>query len=175
MRHFDFTPATMAEIKRDRYRYPNPLVQERMEVLWLKAHGEKHSRIAELACVSRATVQRVLDLYEDGGLPAVRTFHWTVPLSALAPHQSVLEVAFRAHPPQTLAEAQVRIAALTGVRRGPTQVRTFLRQSLGLRWRKVAAIPVPPKRTACEHAATQAAFLKDGVGAAFSRSPGRQA
>ena len=67
MRHFDFSPDTMAEIKRDRFRGPNPMVQERMEVLWLKAHGEKHARIAELACVSRATVQRVLDLYEDGG------------------------------------------------------------------------------------------------------------
>jgi len=32
---------------------------------------------------------------------------------------------------------------------------------LGLKWRCVAAIPLPPKKTIEEHAATQAAFLKD--------------
>jgi len=45
----------------------------------------------------------------------------------------------------------------------PTQGATLLRDTLGLRWRKVAAIPVPPKKSVEEHAATQAVFLKDGA------------
>ena len=55
------------------------------------------------------------------------------------------------------------IEQLTGVRRGETRVREFLRQTMGLRWRKVAAVPVPPKQTLAEHAAHQADFLKDGA------------
>jgi len=163
MRHFEFSPDVLTCIKRDRFKHPDPMVQRRMEVLWLKAHGETHMRIAELAGVGRATVQRVLDLYEGGGIESVRTFHWYIPSSALAPHQGQLEEAFRQRPPHTVAEACERIEQLTGVRRGPTRVSEFLRQTLGLRWRKVAAVPVPPKQSLAEHAATQAAFLKDGA------------
>ena len=163
MRHFKFSQAVLAEIERDRFKHPDPLVQRRMEVLWLKAHGEKHQRIVELAGVSRPTVQRLLDLYEAGGLAAVRTYHWKVPRSALAPHRAVLEAEFRQRPPHTVAEAVARIERLTGVRRSATRVREFLRDALGLRWRKVAAVPVPPQQTLAEHAAHQAAFLKDGT------------
>ena len=79
----------------------------------------------------------------------------------MAPHRPQLEAEFREQPPHTVAEACARIEQLTGVRRGPTQVRAFLRDTLGLRWRKVAAVPVPPRQTLAEHAANQAAFLKD--------------
>ena len=163
MRHFEFSQEVLREIDRDRYRHADPLVQQRMEVLWLKAHGERHARIAELSGLSRATVQRLLDTYEAGGLASVRTFHWHVPTSALTPYQPQLEEEFRRRPPHTVAEARQRIEQLTGIRRGPTRVREFLRDSMGLRWRKVAAVPVPPKQTLVEHAATQAAFLKDGA------------
>jgi transposase len=163
MRRFQFSGEVLAEIERDRFYHPDPSVQRRMEVLWLKAHGETHERIAELARLSRATVQRVLDLYEEGGTAAARRFHWKVPVSALTVHRSLLEVEFGQRPPQTVAEACERIEQLTGVRRGETQVREFLRENLGLRWRKVAAVPVPPKQTVAEHAANQAAFVKDGT------------
>jgi transposase len=163
MRHFEFSREVLAEIERDRFRHPDPLVQRRMEVLWLKAHGETHVRIVELANLSRATVQRVLDLYEKGGIAAARTFHWKIPTSALMPHRPLLEEEFGQRPPHTVSEACERIEQLTGVRRGRTQVREFLRENLGLRWRKVAAVPVPPKLTLAEHAANQAAFLKDGA------------
>jgi transposase len=163
MRHFEFSRDVLAEIERDRFEHPDPLVQRRMEVLWLKAHGETHERIAELSGLSRATIQRLLDTYEAGGVDAVRMFHWKIPTSALTPHRVQLEAEFVQRPPHTVAEACARIEQLTGVRRGPTQVGEFLRDTLGLRWRKVAAVPVPPKQTLAEHAAVQAAFLKDGT------------
>jgi len=163
MRRFEFSQNELAEIERDRFLHPDPAVQRRMEALWLKAHGEKHLRIVELTGLSRPTVQRLLDKYESGGLPQVRSFHWKVPVSALAAYQSDLETEFVRNPPHTVAEACERIERLTGVRRSETRVREFLRDSLGLRWRKVAAIPVPPKQTPVEHAAHQAAFLKDGA------------
>lgn len=163
MRQFELSQEALAQIERDRFTPPHPLVQRRMEVLWLKAHGEKHGRIAELAGLSRATVQRLLDMYHAGGVESVRTFPWKVPSSALSPHRSQLETEFRERPPHTVAEACERIERLTGVRRSPTRVREFLRDTLGLRWRKVAAVPVPPKQTLAEHAAHQAAFLKGGA------------
>jgi transposase len=104
-----------------------------------------------------------LDLFAEGGLEAVRQFHEKGRPNGLKPHFDSLEEEFRQQPPKVVAEACERIEQLTGVRRQPTQVRLFLRDTLGLRWRKVAAIPVPPKKSVEEHAATQAAFLKDGA------------
>ncbi len=161
MRRFLFTDEVLASICRERFYHPNPRVQRRMEILWLKQHGETHQRIAELASVSRRTVQRVLDVFDEGGLEAIREFHEKGRTNELAPHHQSLEEEFRQRPPKTAAEACDRIEQLTGVRRQSTQVRMFLRETLRLRWRKVAAIPVPPKKSVEEHAATQADFLKD--------------
>ena len=162
MRQFEFSDDVLAKIDHDRFEHADPAVRRRMEMLWLKAHGEKHERIAQLSGVTRPTVQRVLDLYEDGGLMAAQAYHWNKPVSVLLEHRATLAAEFERQPPHTASEACHRIQELTGEKRGPTQVRQFLREELGLRWRKTAAIPVPPKKTLAEHAATQAAFLKDG-------------
>ncbi len=166
MRHFEFTEEELDLIKHERFHHPEPIVQKRMEVLWLKYHGETHERIAILAGVGRATVQRVLNLFWDGNLDHVRTVNWHKPTSALEAHRETIATAFRKQPPHTIGEACNRIEQLTGVRREETQVRHFLREQLGLRWRKVSAIPVPPKKSVEEHAAHQAAFLKGRVGTA---------
>lgn len=163
MRRFEFADEELKSIAHERFYHPDPRVQQRMEVLWLKAHGETHERIAVLADVSRRTVQRVLDLFETNRLEAVRQFGSHVPQSALTPHQASLEAEFTARPPHTVGEACERIRELTGVVRKREQVRCFLRDRLDLRWRKTAAIPVPPKKSVEEHAAIQAAFLKDGA------------
>jgi transposase len=170
MRHFEFTADELQTINQERFSHPDPNVQRRMEILWLKAHGESHERIAVLSGVSRRTVQRVLDLFAESRLDAVPVFHWHLPTSALEPHRAMLEAEFRERPPHTVGEACNRIEKLTGIRRKETQVRQFLK-SMGLRWRKVAAIPVPPKKSVEEHAAAQADFLKSGVGAASCGRP----
>lgn len=166
MRRFQFADEELNIIRSERFEHSDLYVQRRMEVLWLKAHGETHERIAVLAGVGRATVQRVLNLYEDGGLESVRRLNWHHPTSGLEEHRQTIAAAFKEQPPHTIGEACDRIAELTGVRRKETQVRNFLRERLGLRWLKVSAIPVPPKKSIEEHAADQADFLKDAVGAA---------
>ncbi len=160
MRRFEFTKKEKQAIAGERYHHPDPRVQRRMEILWLKSQGERHERIAQLAGVGRRTVQRVLDLFEAGRLEAVRHFDYKGKANHLVLHKGSLEIEFRERPPRTIAEACTRIEQLTGVVRRPTQVRLFLRDRLGLRWRKVAAVPVPPKQSVEEHARTQAAFLK---------------
>jgi len=163
MRRLEFPQDVVAQIGCERFEHADPAVRRRMEILWLKAHGEKHERIAELSDVSRPTVQRVLEKYDQGGLAEARAYHWPTPTSVLMEHRALLAAEFERQPPHTTAEACGRIEELTGVKRGQTQVRQFLRQTLGLRWRKTAAVPIPPKQTLAEHAATQAAFLKDGA------------
>jgi len=158
-----FSRAEVEAIAAERYRHPDPRVQERMEILWLKSKDETHERIAELAGVSRSTVQRTLRIYAAKKLEGVRSFGWKGPASALTPHRATIEESFRQHPPHTAGEAARRIAELTGVERKVSRVRKFMRDDLKMRCLKVAPIPVPPKKTVEEHAATQATFLKGGA------------
>jgi transposase len=132
-----------------------------MEVLWLKSHGLDHDAIATFADVSRRSVQRDLDQYLEGGLPRLRRCRGNHPRSVLVEHQDSLEEYFLKHPVRSAKQARAIIEQRTGVRRGLSQVRHFLKDHLGLRWRKTGAIPVPPKKTIEEHAREQAIFWEE--------------
>ncbi len=65
---------------------------------------------------------------------------------------------FAKQPVTTIAEACERILQLTGLCRGPSErPRKFLKD-LGLKFYRVRAIPVPPKKSLAEHVEAQAAF-----------------
>src|SRR3712207_2902218 len=72
MRPIPFTADDRRALAHDRYHHPDPHVQRKMEVLWLKSHGLGHDQIAAYADVSRRTVQRYLDQYLEGGLARLR-------------------------------------------------------------------------------------------------------
>jgi transposase len=161
MRTITFTADDRRALAHLRYHHPDPRVQRKAEVLWLKSHALAHDRIAAYADVSRRTVQRYLDDYLEGGLERLcrgRVYHSR---GALVEHEVSLEEHFEDHPVRSARQARAVIEQRTGIRRGLTQVRHFLKDRLGLRWRRTGAIPVPPRKTIAEHARDQAAFLKD--------------
>src|SRR6202789_3789970 len=160
MRECSFSDDELKVIAKDRYEHPHPHVLRKMEVLWLKSHGLPHEQIAKFAGVSLRTVQRYFDDYLEGGLEQVRRCKWRGPKTELLQHEQSIQEYFWDHPPRNTKEAAKVIFEQTGVRRGLTQVRAFLKDHLGLRYRKVAAIPVPPKKTIEEHAQEQARFLE---------------
>jgi len=142
----------------ERYHHPEPIVQRKMEVLWLKHQGLPHHDIARLAGVSRTSVTRYLKEFAQGGLDAIRRFPWKGRRGQLEDYRTSLEEHFRLHPPRSLRQAQQAIEQQTGLCRGLTQVRRFLLR-LGLKPLKVAAVPVPPKKTLEEHTKEQRRFL----------------
>jgi transposase len=131
MRRFTFSREALAAIRHDRYHHPHPRVQHKMEVLWLKSQGLTHEDIARLAAVSRRSVQRYLDEFAEGGLERLRRLPWPGQANELAAHQASLEDYFLEHPPRSTREAQAAIEQQTGVRRGLTQVRAFLKKLSG--------------------------------------------
>jgi transposase len=145
MREFTFSDEVLAEIRHDRVRHPHQRVQQKMNVLWLKSRGLTHDRIADLADTSVRTVQRVLTEFLEGGLDAVRATRWEGKRAELDDHAAALEDHFVEHPPRSAREAQAEIERLTGVRRGLTQVRAFLKKRSG--WPGVRSAPCRPRRT----------------------------
>ena len=131
MREFSFSPDVLAQIRHDRYHHPHPRVQRKMEVLWLKSRGLTHNSIAELADVSVRSVQRYLDEFKEGGLGRLRQLNWEGKTCEVDEHRDSLEAYFLEHPPRSVREAREAIERLTGIRRGLSQVRAFLKKKLG--------------------------------------------
>src|SRR5262245_26608060 len=131
MREFTFSAEVLAEVRHERYHHPHPRVQRKREVLWLKSQGLTHAEIAKLADVSPRSVQRYLDEFVEGGLGRIRLLGWKGKHAELDEHQPSLEDYFLQHPPGSAREAQGAIERLTGIRRGLTQVRAFLKKKLG--------------------------------------------
>jgi transposase len=164
MRTINFTEDDRRSLAHYRFHHPEPRVQRKLEVLWLKSHGLGHDRIAAYADVSRRAVQRYLDEYFEGGLQLLCRGPRARPRSALIEHEGSLEEHFEKHPVRSIKQARAVIEQRTGLRRGSTQVRRFLKDRLGLRWRRTGAIPVPPKKTIAEHAREQASFVAERLG-----------
>jgi len=133
-------------VKQERVRHPQSRVREKMLVLWLLHCGVTREKAAEIAGVARSTVQRYVEAFREGGLDGLRRWEVCGPVSELAAHRAAIRESFEKQPAATTAEACARIEQLTGLRRGPTQVRRFLKD-LGLKWQRIRAIPVPPKKT----------------------------
>jgi transposase len=125
----EFTPAIQEVLNYERYHHPIPLVQRRMEALWLKSHGLSHGQIAQLVNITENTLREYFHLYQEGGVERLKAVAIQGPESALQEHYASLEAYFRAHPPATIKEAQNKIEVLTGIKRSETQVREFLKKN----------------------------------------------
>lgn len=143
--HVQLSEAEQAIVKEESQFHPNAHVRQRMHVLWLLHCEVTRQKAAQIVGVGRATVQRWVAAYRDGGLDALRRWEVHGPESELAAYREQIVEMFALQPARTVAEAADRIYQTTGVRRQPTQVRKFMKD-LGLKWQCVRAIPIPPKK-----------------------------
>jgi transposase len=125
----EFPPEIQDTLNYERYHHPVPLVQRRMEVLWLKSHGLAHEQIAKLGKISENTMRAYFRLYAEGGIEKLKEVNFYRPESDLMAHVTSLEAYFQANPPASIKEAQSEIEALTGIQRSETQVREFLKKN----------------------------------------------
>src|ERR687891_664205 len=140
MPKLEFSPEEVEALRYWRFHHPHPHVQRKMEVVYLRSQKLENKQIQHLCGISKATFYRYLHEYQAGGMEKLKELNFHRPESQLVEHKTTLEGYFRAHPPATSAEAAARIEELTGVKRGPTQTRKFLKK-LGMKPRKVGQIP----------------------------------
>jgi transposase len=133
-------------VNEERTSHPDLRVREKMLVLWLLHCGTTRQKAAEILGLGRATVQRYVAAFRDGGLDGLRRCDHHRPVSEMAAYRDVIRESFEKQPARTMAEACDRIFQLTGLRRGPSQVRKFLKD-MGLKFHRVRPVPVPPKKT----------------------------
>ena len=150
----DFTPQDIDALHHQRFHHPHPRVQLKMEAVYLKSQGLPHQEICRLTRISENTLRSYLRQHQEGGIERLQRTDWAGTTSDLDDHRQSLEDYFRENPPRSTGEAAAVIEQRTGIRRGPTQVRRFLK-GMGLRFRKLGMIP------AKADAAEQAEFLDE--------------
>jgi transposase len=140
MIRLEFSEDDLRALRRQRHNHPDPRVQLRMEVLLLKAHGLPHNQIQRISDTSGNTIRRYFNIYKEGGIEKLKELNYYRPECDLIHYQGTLEAYFRAHPVSSVQEAIAKIEELTGIRRGPTQTRKFLR-CIGMHRLKTGTIP----------------------------------
>ena len=75
----EFSRDTLSILNDERYSHPMPIVQRRMEALWLKSHNLPHAQIAKLVGVCENTLRDYFKLYQEGGVENLRTVHFHRP------------------------------------------------------------------------------------------------
>jgi transposase len=135
-----FTASDRAALEAERYLHPHPKVQRKLEAVYLKSLELPHHLICRICQISKPTLVRYLRAFEQEGLNGLKQLGYEGRPNRLQPHAASLAQHFRQNPPATCAQAQAVIAAQTGVRRGLTQVRAFLRR-LKMKYRKTGFVP----------------------------------
>jgi transposase len=140
MLNIDFSPEDISNLHYERYNHPHPLVQKKMEVLYLKSQGIKHKEICRLCQITKTTLTKYIRQYQLGGIEELKKIEYKGQRSELNKYTDILKEYFEKHPPSNVNEASDAIEKLTGIKRSPTQVREFLKRT-GLRCLKVGYVP----------------------------------
>lgn len=140
MLRLEFTEEIVEELRHERYHHPNPRVQQKMSVLYLKSQGMSHKEIKRLERISENTLLEYLREYQAGGIERLKEIRFHRPTSELEEHRTTLEAYFREHPPASVKEAAAKIEELTGIKRSLGRVRVFMKK-IGLELHKVGMIP----------------------------------
>ena len=68
----EFTTEEIDALEYERYHYPDPKVQKKMEAVYLKSQGIEHQEICRLVRISKPTLVAYLKQYQDGGIEQLK-------------------------------------------------------------------------------------------------------
>ncbi len=136
----DCTPQDIDALHHQRFHHPHPRVPLSMEAVYLKSQGLPPQEICRLVRISQNTLRSYLRPYQEGGIERLQRLDWAGAPSKWEEHRPRLEDYFGENPPRSTAQAAAPIERRTGIRRGPTPVRRFLK-GRGLKFRNRGMIP----------------------------------
>lgn len=140
-----------------------------MHVIYLRAKGFRPGTCVEAADVHRNSVTRWTKIYMEQGVEGLRSVACYRPVSDLVSYADKIKADFKETPPRDVSEARKRIKQLTGLKRGLTQVRKFVKHVLNFRYRKFR--PLPGGGLTIEELATkQATFLEETLNPLLSKA-----
>jgi transposase len=127
-------------LRHERYNHPHPRVMLKMDVVYLKSLGLKNDLVSEITGVCGNTMREYLKQYLAGGIDRLKEVNFYKPNSELKEYSGTIEKYFTENPPSSISQASAKIEELTGIKRGETQTRKFLK-SLNFRFIKAGSVP----------------------------------
>jgi transposase len=147
-------------LKAERYNHPHPRVQVKMDVVYLKGLGLSNDLICKITGVCGNTMREYWKHYMEGGIERLKEVNFYRPSSELKEHSATIEQYFTENPPSSIAEAVAKIEELTGIKRGETQTRKYLKS---LKFRYIKTCSVPAKAVTEEKKTNNAIFWKKSL------------
>ena len=140
MLKIDILETDIPLLKYERYNHLHPRVMLKMDVLYLKSFGLSNDLICKITGVCGNTLREYLKQYQNGGIERLKEVNFNKPSSELSEYSVTIEEYFTENPPSSITEAMSKIEEITGIKRGETQVRKFLK-SLNFRYIKTCSVP----------------------------------
>ena len=140
MQKIEISKFDLQLLKKERFIHPHPRVMLKMEVVYLKGLGYSNDEVCKIADVCDNTVREYLRQYAAGGIERLKEVNFHKPGSELQDYCETIEKYFTEHPPSSISQASAIIETMTGIKRGETQIRKFLK-SLNFRYMKTGSVP----------------------------------
>ena len=138
---FNLSETEIEKLSYNRYSFPDPMVQKRIHVVYLKATlGWSNLMIGQIVGLHYNAVGEWINAYKRNGFEALLSKNYGSNKSELENHANSILKSFQIQPPMTSAEAADRIKEMTGINRSSQQVRAFMKRH-ELRFIKCGHIP----------------------------------
>lgn len=140
MLKIEIPASDMLLLKKERYNQPHPRVMLKMDVVYLKGLQLPNDLICKITGVCDNTIREYLKQYREGGIERLKEVNFYRPNSKLQEYSGTIEQYFIDNPPASISQASAIIEEMTGIKRGETQIRKFLK-SLNFKYIKTCSVP----------------------------------
>ena len=140
MLNIEIPSSEMLLLKKERYNHPHPRVMLKMDVLYLKGLKLSNDLICKITGVCGNTMREYFKQYQEGGIERLKEVNFYRPNSELQEYSGTVEKYFNENPPASISQASAIIEEMTGIKRGETQTREFLK-SLNFKYIKTCSVP----------------------------------
>lgn len=137
----NLSEAEIQELRYERFHYPCPLVQKRMQSVYLRVvKGYSSRTIAEILDRHPNSITNDIKCCISQGIAGLKCVNYGTNKSILDTYCESISADFQTHPPHSIKEAQFRIEQLTGVLRSEQRIAAFMKR-IGMRRRKTSHVP----------------------------------
>jgi len=141
MLRINLSQAEIEKLSYERYYYPCPIVQKRIQAVYIKGTTEfSDTKAGQISGLHRHSVNHWVQSYQTGGFESLCQYNYGTNKSELENYSGSILKSFTERPPMSAREAKMRIEEMTGISRSPSQIRTFMKHN-GLRYIKTGHIP----------------------------------
>ena len=105
MLRINFAEEDIKKLHYQRYHHPHPLVQKKMEAIYLKSQEVTHKDICKLCQISKTTLTKYIRQYQLGGVEELQRIEYKGQSSELNQYSGQVEEYFKIHPPSSVSAA----------------------------------------------------------------------